>query len=179
MNNYHNCDENSTRKKSDDNPFNDLRANIVPFFAAVVDNINTSTNPVEVTLILSNKHHSLLDFFWRWVRMFRARSKEKIYQLLDLKSRTFSKLKALKSIWIVLFCIQDFKILQVYLHPCHRDTSILYMLLMFGTLWLGLFLYNFRYFFKIYFKWLMKKIGFYFLQLSFLKFLWRFIIKYF
>ncbi|VDN51281.1 unnamed protein product [Dracunculus medinensis] len=77
MNNYHNCDENSTRKKSDDNPFNDLRANIVPFFAAVVDNINTSTNPV-------------------------------------------------------------------YLHPCHRDTSILYMLLMFGTLWLGLFLYNFR-----------------------------------
>ncbi|KHN80811.1 Sodium bicarbonate transporter-like protein 11 [Toxocara canis] len=29
-------------------------------------------------------------------------------------------------------------------NPCHRDTSILYMLLMFGTLWLGLFLYNFR-----------------------------------
>ena len=28
--------------------------------------------------------------------------------------------------------------------PCQRDTSILYMLLMFGTLWLGLFLYNFR-----------------------------------
>lgn len=27
---------------------------------------------------------------------------------------------------------------------CRRDTSILYMLLMFGTLWLGLFLYNFR-----------------------------------
>jgi sodium borate transporter 11 len=27
---------------------------------------------------------------------------------------------------------------------CHRDTSILYMLLMFGTLWLGMFLYNFR-----------------------------------
>lgn len=27
---------------------------------------------------------------------------------------------------------------------CHRDTSILYMLLMLGTLWLGLFLYNFR-----------------------------------
>uniref|UniRef100_A0A0N5C1G3 HCO3_cotransp domain-containing protein n=1 Tax=Strongyloides papillosus TaxID=174720 RepID=A0A0N5C1G3_STREA len=27
---------------------------------------------------------------------------------------------------------------------CNRDTSILYMLLMFGTLWLGLFLYNFR-----------------------------------
>uniref|UniRef100_A0A914UP64 Bicarbonate transporter-like transmembrane domain-containing protein n=1 Tax=Plectus sambesii TaxID=2011161 RepID=A0A914UP64_9BILA len=29
-------------------------------------------------------------------------------------------------------------------NPCSRDTSILYMLLMFGTLWLGLFLYNFR-----------------------------------
>ncbi|TMS35751.1 hypothetical protein L596_003079 [Steinernema carpocapsae] len=29
-------------------------------------------------------------------------------------------------------------------NPCHRDTSILYMFLMFGTLWLGLFLYNFR-----------------------------------
>lgn len=28
--------------------------------------------------------------------------------------------------------------------PCHRDTSILYLLLMFGTLWLALFLYNFR-----------------------------------
>ncbi|MFH4975303.1 hypothetical protein AB6A40_002012 [Gnathostoma spinigerum] len=28
--------------------------------------------------------------------------------------------------------------------PCHRATSILYMLLMLGTLWLGLFLYNFR-----------------------------------
>jgi sodium borate transporter 11 len=28
--------------------------------------------------------------------------------------------------------------------PCQRDTSILYMFLMFGTLWLGLFLYNFR-----------------------------------
>lgn len=28
--------------------------------------------------------------------------------------------------------------------PCQRDTSILYMLLMFGTLWLALFLYNFR-----------------------------------
>lgn len=27
---------------------------------------------------------------------------------------------------------------------CHRDTSILYLLLMFGTLWLALFLYNFR-----------------------------------
>lgn len=27
---------------------------------------------------------------------------------------------------------------------CHRDTSILYILLMFGTLWLGMFLYNFR-----------------------------------
>ncbi|KAI6184793.1 hypothetical protein M3Y97_00634400 [Aphelenchoides bicaudatus] len=27
---------------------------------------------------------------------------------------------------------------------CHRDTSILYVLLMFGTLWLGMFLYNFR-----------------------------------
>ncbi|CAJ0598656.1 unnamed protein product [Cylicocyclus nassatus] len=27
---------------------------------------------------------------------------------------------------------------------CRRDTTILYMLLMFGTLWLGLFLYNFR-----------------------------------
>ena len=27
---------------------------------------------------------------------------------------------------------------------CRRDTSILYVLLMFGTLWLGLFLYNFR-----------------------------------
>ncbi|EYC06933.1 hypothetical protein Y032_0073g781 [Ancylostoma ceylanicum] len=27
---------------------------------------------------------------------------------------------------------------------CRRDTAILYMLLMFGTLWLGLFLYNFR-----------------------------------
>ncbi|KAK0396019.1 hypothetical protein QR680_001531 [Steinernema hermaphroditum] len=31
-----------------------------------------------------------------------------------------------------------------YGNPCHRDTSILYMSLMFGTLWLGLFLYNFR-----------------------------------
>jgi sodium borate transporter 11 len=29
-------------------------------------------------------------------------------------------------------------------HDCRRDTSILYVLLMFGTLWLGLFLYNFR-----------------------------------
>lgn len=28
--------------------------------------------------------------------------------------------------------------------PCHRDTSILYVLLMCGTLWLALFLYNFR-----------------------------------
>ncbi|CAD5213782.1 unnamed protein product [Bursaphelenchus xylophilus] len=28
--------------------------------------------------------------------------------------------------------------------PCHRDTSILYILLMFGTMWLGMFLYNFR-----------------------------------
>ncbi|KAI1710464.1 HCO3- transporter family domain-containing protein [Ditylenchus destructor] len=28
--------------------------------------------------------------------------------------------------------------------PCHRDTSILYMLLMCGTLWLAMFLYNFR-----------------------------------
>ncbi|KAL3115200.1 hypothetical protein niasHT_016411 [Heterodera trifolii] len=27
---------------------------------------------------------------------------------------------------------------------CHRDTSILYLLLMFGTLWLAMFLYNFR-----------------------------------
>lgn len=27
---------------------------------------------------------------------------------------------------------------------CHRENSILYILLMFGTLWLGLFLYNFR-----------------------------------
>ncbi|VDN43240.1 unnamed protein product [Gongylonema pulchrum] len=34
--------------------------------------------------------------------------------------------------------------MQIYGKPCHRDTSILYMLLMFGTLWLGLFLYNFR-----------------------------------
>ncbi|VDP14506.1 unnamed protein product [Onchocerca flexuosa] len=34
--------------------------------------------------------------------------------------------------------------LQIYDKLCHRDTSILYMLLMFGTLWLGLFLYNFR-----------------------------------
>ncbi|VDK68416.1 unnamed protein product [Litomosoides sigmodontis] len=34
--------------------------------------------------------------------------------------------------------------LQMYDELCHRDTSILYMLLMFGTLWLGLFLYNFR-----------------------------------
>ncbi|VDN04490.1 unnamed protein product [Thelazia callipaeda] len=34
--------------------------------------------------------------------------------------------------------------LQMYEKPCHRDTSILYVLLMFGTLWLGLFLYNFR-----------------------------------
>ncbi|CAG9530637.1 unnamed protein product [Cercopithifilaria johnstoni] len=34
--------------------------------------------------------------------------------------------------------------LQIYGEFCHRDTSILYMLLMFGTLWLGLFLYNFR-----------------------------------
>uniref|UniRef100_A0A1I8F136 Bicarbonate transporter-like transmembrane domain-containing protein n=1 Tax=Wuchereria bancrofti TaxID=6293 RepID=A0A1I8F136_WUCBA len=33
---------------------------------------------------------------------------------------------------------------QMYGKLCHRDTSILYMLLMFGTLWLGLFLYNFR-----------------------------------
>ncbi|VIO94144.1 Uncharacterized protein BM_BM14771 [Brugia malayi] len=33
---------------------------------------------------------------------------------------------------------------QMYDKLCHRDTSILYMLLMFGTLWLGLFLYNFR-----------------------------------
>ncbi|MCP9261770.1 Sodium bicarbonate transporter-like protein 11 [Dirofilaria immitis] len=29
--------------------------------------------------------------------------------------------------------------LQIYEKLCHRDTSILYMLLMFGTLWLGLF----------------------------------------
>uniref|UniRef100_A0A9J2PHI6 Bicarbonate transporter-like transmembrane domain-containing protein n=1 Tax=Ascaris lumbricoides TaxID=6252 RepID=A0A9J2PHI6_ASCLU len=36
------------------------------------------------------------------------------------------------------------KVQQEFGNPCHRDTSILYMLLMFGTLWLGLFLYNFR-----------------------------------
>ncbi|CEF71083.1 Sodium bicarbonate transporter-like protein 11 [Strongyloides ratti] len=34
--------------------------------------------------------------------------------------------------------------LQTVGGACNRDTSILYMLLMFGTLWLGLFLYNFR-----------------------------------
>jgi len=27
---------------------------------------------------------------------------------------------------------------------CHRENSILYVLLMFGTLWLAVFLYNFR-----------------------------------
>jgi len=27
---------------------------------------------------------------------------------------------------------------------CHRENSILHIMLMFGTLWLGLFLYNFR-----------------------------------
>ncbi|KRZ49663.1 Sodium bicarbonate transporter-like protein 11 [Trichinella nativa] len=32
----------------------------------------------------------------------------------------------------------------VYVKECHRETSILYLLLMFGTLWLGLFIYNFR-----------------------------------
>ncbi|GMT14038.1 hypothetical protein PFISCL1PPCAC_5335, partial [Pristionchus fissidentatus] len=54
---------------------------------------------------------------------------------------SFYPLNLLKISWTDYFFNKNS---HIYLQNCKRDTSILYVLLMLGTLWLGLFLYNFR-----------------------------------
>ncbi|PIO75960.1 HCO3- transporter family protein [Teladorsagia circumcincta] len=69
-----------------------------------------------------------------------TRSAEEMFSLFIAIAFTVESIRAIhNSEYLLRFLVyRDTAVL------CRRDTSILYMLLMFGTLWLGLFLYNFR-----------------------------------
>uniref|UniRef100_A0A158P5U7 Sodium bicarbonate transporter-like protein 11 n=1 Tax=Angiostrongylus cantonensis TaxID=6313 RepID=A0A158P5U7_ANGCA len=74
-----------------------------------------------------------------------TRSAEEMFSLFIAIAFTVESIRAIHNSECHFFCIASKKKL-IYSNGvlCRRDTSILYMLLMFGTLWLGLFLYNFR-----------------------------------